>query len=107
MVEAAAIIKQIRLQLNLLPERVAMRNCIMLLTLGSGVFFLTTLIFYNVSIIEKGTYIMAAASLIVVFTNIAGNLALTPNYGLAVAAAALLSPSALALILGVFITRKF
>ncbi len=78
-----------------------------LLTLGSGVFFLTTLIFHTVLMIEKRTHIMAAASLIVLFGNIAGNLALVPDYGLAGAAAALLLSSALGLIYSAFMTRKF
>ena len=70
-------------------------------------FFLTRLIFHTVLMIEKRTYIMAVASLIVLFANVAGNLILVPGYGLSGAAAALLLSSLLGLVYSAFMTRKF
>ena len=76
--------------LLLAPEaQQAARSFYVLLTIGGGVFFLTRLIFHTVLMIEKRTYIMAVASLIVLFANVAGNLILVPGYGLSGAAAAL------------------
>jgi O-antigen/teichoic acid export membrane protein len=71
------------------------------------VFFLTALIFHTVLMIEKRTHIMASASLIVLFANVAGNLVLVPGYGLTGAAAALLVSSLLGLVYSAFMTRKF
>ena len=70
-------------------------------------FFLTRLIFHTVLMIEKRTHIMAAASLIVLFANVAGNLVLVPDYGLSGAAAALVLSSLLGLVYSAFMTRKF
>ena len=83
------------------------RNFYVLLTIGGGVFFLTRLIFHTVLMIEKRTHIMAAASLIVLFANVAGNLVLVPDYGLSGAAAALVLSSLLGLVYSAFMTRKF
>jgi O-antigen/teichoic acid export membrane protein len=94
--------------LLLAPEaQRAAQNFYVLMTMGGGVFFLTTLIFHTVLMIEKRTHIMASASLIVLFTNVAGNLVLVPGYGLTGAAAALLVSSLLGLAYSAFMTRKF
>ena len=83
------------------------RNFYVLLTIGGGVFFLTRLIFHTVLMIEKRSHIMAVASLIVLFANVAGNLMLVPGYGLSGAAAALVLSSLLGLVYSAFVTRKF
>ena len=94
--------------LLLAPEaQRAAQNFYVLMTIGGGVFFLTTLIFHTVLMIEKRTLIMASASLIVLFANVAGNLVLVPGYGLTGAAAALLVSSLLGLVYSAFMTRKF
>ena len=94
--------------LLLAPEaQKAAQNFYGLMTIGGGVFFLTTLIFHTVLMIEKRTHIMASASLIVLFANVAGNLVLVPGYGLTGAAAALLVSSLLGLVYSAFMTRKF
>ena len=85
----------------------AAQNFYVLMTIGGGVFFLTTLIFHTVLMIEKRTHIMASASLIVLFANVAGNLVLVPGYGLTGAAAALIVSSLLGLVYSAFMTRKF
>ena len=78
--------------LLLAPEaQQAARSFYVLLTIGGGVFFLTMLIFHTVLMIEKRTHIMAAASLIVLVANVAGNLMLVPDYGLTGAGGALAS----------------
>ena len=94
--------------LLLAPEaQQAAQNFYVLMTIGGGVFFLTALIFHTVLMIEKRTHIMASASLIVLFANVAGNLVLVPGYGLTGAAAALLVSSLLGLVYSAFMTRKF